>query len=494
VFLEKRFNDKPWFYGFAFIHVIFWTILPTILRYCLPLDAIEGTTWGQHLALGYDKDPFLSAWLTELGVHLGGTSGWAIYGLSQLCIVIAFWAVWRLGRQLISPVYALIAVYLLEFISNYNLDTIDFDDNVLQVIFWALLIFVFYKALKNQKVVDWFCVGVFAALAFLSKYYVVFLFAIMGLFLIVNCDARKSFCHKGLYIASALFALLILPHIIWLYHHNWLTVRYLFDRSGQEMTLLALFKQPLYFAVSYLSAFILPSILFCVLYFSKSASSMIAEPRRLNYFQWQYLLWMGLGPFILTLIFSLETGSALHLGWGQPLMSFWGLILVAALQPRITLKRFYQFVIVGLIFLGILLGGYTYFMLHARNGSSANFPGQEVADQMTQLWHEHYTQPLKYVIGPRFEAGVVSFYSKDRPSVYIKAEPLISFWINDANIQKDGAIIIWNNTMDESPPSYTLLQSTYPNMIKPVTKKFYWKRTKSKKSFTWTVSMIPPKG
>ena len=167
--MEKEVRYQRWFYLFIIIHLLLWTLLPSLLRYTLPLDAMEGTTWGRQLFLGYDKNPFLNAWLTELAIWLGGKSGWLIYGLGQLCVVTAFGAVWMLVKKMLHPAYALMAVMILEGMTNYNIDAIDFNDNVLQLAFWALIISYFYTAIKNQKLKDWLLVGLFAGLAMMAK-------------------------------------------------------------------------------------------------------------------------------------------------------------------------------------------------------------------------------------------------------------------------------------------------------------------------------------
>src|SRR5580658_2023883 len=126
-----HFQAQRWLYVFIAVHLVIWTLVPAMVRYNLPLDAIEGTLWGHQLEWGYDKNPFLNAWLTALAVRLDGQSGWMIYLFSQLSVVICFWAVWQLAKKMVSPVYALIAVMLLEGVQYYHFHAIDFNDNTL---------------------------------------------------------------------------------------------------------------------------------------------------------------------------------------------------------------------------------------------------------------------------------------------------------------------------------------------------------------------------
>lgn len=487
----QKFRDAPWFWGFALLHLLIWTALPTLYRFTLPLDAMEGTTWGRQLAWGYDKNPFLNAWLTELGVWIGGQSGWAIYLISQLCIVATFWAVWRLARKFVSPVHALISVFLLELITNYNIDAIDFDDNVLQICFWALIIFFFYQALTSQKIRHWLAVGFFAALALLSKYFVVILFVPMLGVLLTDRQAWKSFFRPGLYLAILLTLLLILPHLIWLFHHDFLTVRYSFMRAATSTNWLSHLRNPWHFGYSYLLGFVLPLMLFLVLLWGRPLGEPIATRRTISSFQWQFLWWLVVGPFLLLLLLSLMTGMALHLGWGEPLMSCWGLFLVALVQPIITKARFYRFIAVGLFLFLVLVLGYSRVTSRAGDTSSANYPGPLMAKQLTEQWHAKYHRPLQYIIGPRWDAGAVSFYSKDRPAVLIRGDDEISFWVDKKALQKAGALVIWDASVGNLKANRIMPQ---PKMVDVHIEKFPWYRTDGKKFLKIGVGYIPPFG
>lgn len=485
----SKFKENRWFWGFATLHLICWTILPAIFRFTLPLDAMEGTTWGRQLAFGYDKNPFLNAWLTELAVWVGGQSGWAIYLFSQLCVVAAFWAVWRLGRKIMSPVHAFIAVVLLEFITNYNIDAVDFDDNVLQLSFWALIIFFFYKALTHQKIRHWVAVGFFAACAMLSKYFVVILFVPMSLFLLTNRDARKNFSKPGLYVAITLFILLILPHLFWLFQHDFLTIKYSFARASTSSTWKSHLWSPWHFGYSYLLGFIVPMIVFLILLPGKARHHIISEQRLISRFQWQFLLWMGFGPFIFLLLLSLLTGMALHLGWGQPLMTFWGIILVAAAQPVMTRSKFYRFIGVAIFLFVVMLTGYSLAILKAGDSSSANYPSHMVAEKLSREWVAKYHRPLKYIIGPRWEAGIISFYSKDRPAVLIRGDYKISFWVDKNQLKREGALVVWDASLG-------YLQSNrmtpLPNIEQVHIESFPWHRTDNRKFIKMGVGYLPP--
>ncbi len=45
------------FYIFLIIHLVLWTVVPTIVNQNLPLDTIEALAWGSNLDWGFNKHP-----------------------------------------------------------------------------------------------------------------------------------------------------------------------------------------------------------------------------------------------------------------------------------------------------------------------------------------------------------------------------------------------------------------------------------------------------
>ncbi|OGT06419.1 MAG: hypothetical protein A2103_03705 [Gammaproteobacteria bacterium GWF2_41_13] len=482
---EKNINRL--FYIFITLHLFCWTLLPTFLRYTLPLDAMEGTTWGRQLYLGYDKNPFLNAWLTELAVFLGGKSGWLIYAFGQCCVIACFWAIYQLGKKMLSPIHALIAVLLLELMTNYNIDAIDFNDNTLLLAGWALIIYFFYTAIQSQKIKSWLAVGLFSGLAMMAKYFVVMLFIPMALFLIIDSTARQSLKKSGLYLASLLFLAIILPHVFWLRTHHFITLTYAFARTHHATNWLMHIQYPLHFTLSYLGACIPPLILFSTLMIG--SSSRLTKRKILPSFQWRFLIYLGVLPFAFVVLLSLLTGMALHVGWGQPLLSLGGLLLLAATQPTLTQKTWKLFLILFYSLFFALLAGYTLSLINAGDNSSANYPGPRIAQQLTQQWHDRYHTTLSYVVGPRFDAGVVSFYSIDRPTVYMDADPVSSFWIDEKKLSKKGGLFLWLGDIHDKPTDWA---QRFPHLIDQQTLFIPWMRDKKETPLRLNIAFLPP--
>ena len=130
-------NINKLFYSFLIIHLILWTLVPTLTNNNLPLDVIEALAWGNNLDWGFNKQPPGSAFFPEMMFQIFGAQDWAYYLLSQIFVVIAFIIVFKFADELFkNKTLSLISVLLLEGIYFYNFTTPEFNVNVCQLPFW----------------------------------------------------------------------------------------------------------------------------------------------------------------------------------------------------------------------------------------------------------------------------------------------------------------------------------------------------------------------
>ena len=139
-------NHTTLFYIFLLSHLIIWTVAPSVSNINLPLDTIEALAWGSNLSWGYTKHPPVSAFLVELVYNFFGNQDWAYYLLSQICLIIAFIYVWKFSNLIFkNKLHSLCSVFILEGIFFYNFTSPEFNVNVCQLPFWALVVFYSWK-------------------------------------------------------------------------------------------------------------------------------------------------------------------------------------------------------------------------------------------------------------------------------------------------------------------------------------------------------------
>ena len=109
--------------------------------------------------------------------------------------------------------------------------------NVCQLPFWSLVVYYSWKIYETKKIkfLDCFLVGLFAALGFLSKYLFIYLLVSIDLLFIylIFFKKIKKFDFKYL-ITLEVFIVLLIPHLIWLFNNDFITILYGLKRTGLE--------------------------------------------------------------------------------------------------------------------------------------------------------------------------------------------------------------------------------------------------------------------
>ena len=124
------------FVVFLFIHILIWTLIPTLTNSNLPLDTIEALAWASDIQWGYSKHPPLSAWLSGLVVKIFANQDWAFYLLSQIFVVLSFIIIWKFSEDFFqNKIHSLISVLLLEGIYFYKFTTPEFNVYVCELPF-----------------------------------------------------------------------------------------------------------------------------------------------------------------------------------------------------------------------------------------------------------------------------------------------------------------------------------------------------------------------
>ncbi len=181
---------------FCAVHIVIWTIVPTLLYPNLPLDLNEALTYGPEWQLGYDKLPPLPWWLVEIMHQLIGTD-WSYYLLAQLVIIATFALIWVTALPLVGASGALVSVLIADGLHYYNFTAPKFNHDVIQLPFWALATFALYRALRTGRLLFWVLTGFALGMAFWAKYFVPLLAIPMALFVLAEPTARRVLVTPG---------------------------------------------------------------------------------------------------------------------------------------------------------------------------------------------------------------------------------------------------------------------------------------------------------
>ena len=421
--LKRNINNI--FFIFALSHLIIWTLVPALSNKNLPLDTIEALAWGSNLDWGFNKHPPMSAFFSEVFFKIFGAQDWAYYLLSQIFIIITFYFIFKFAFEIFRNIQlSLISVLLIEAIYFYNFTTPEFNVNVCQLPFWSLVVYYSWKIYdtKNIKLLDCFLIGLFAAIGFLSKYlFIYLLFSIFLLFVyLIIFKKTKKFDFKYLIVVEV-FLVLLVPHLVWLFNNEFITVTYGLKRTGLEGSeILDHLKYPIIFLGKQIGILI-PFFFLIYLLVNKIKFKIDLKDKKLL-----FLIFINIIPVILILITSLITGSKIRTMWMTPFYLFFGVFFVYLFQSQINIKKIdsFLYVFLFLFFLSPIL--YSYESI-TRKDKRTDYPGKEIAAKVQFIWDQDFDKEIQFVTGDEWKAGNLSYHLKSRPrwEGFTKKETLI---------------------------------------------------------------------
>ena len=409
--LNRNINNI--FFIFALSHLIIWTLVPSLTNKNLPLDTIEALAWGSNLDWGFNKHPPISAFFPEIFYQIFGAQDWAYYLLSQIFVLIAFYFVFKFAYEIFGNIkLSLISVFLLSSIYFYNFTTPEFNVNVCQLPFWSLVVYYSWKIYQSKEIKfkDCFLIGLFGAIGFLSKYlffYLLLSIALLFIYLIYFKKIKK-FDFKYL-ITLEVFIVLLIPHFVWLYNNDFITIFYGLKRTGLEGSgILDHLKYPVIFVLKQIG--ILIPFFFLIWLLVKKIKFKINFKDK----KFLFLLFINILPIFLIFITSIVTGSKIRTMWMTPFYLFFGVLFVYIFQSQINLKKINSF-LYGFLFLFFLSPVLYSYISISKTDKRTDYLGKEIAKKVQLVWDQDFNKPIDFVIGDEWKAGNLSYHLKSRP-------------------------------------------------------------------------------
>ena len=409
--LNKNINNI--FFIFALSHLIIWTLIPSLTNKNLPLDTIEALAWGSNLDWGFNKHPPMSAFFSKVFFNIFGSRDWAYYLLSQIFVIIAFYYVFKFSKEILGNIkLSLISVLLLESIFFYNFTSPEYNVNICQLPFWSLVVYYSWKIYDTKKIkfFNCFLVGLFAAIGFLSKYLFIYLLISVVLFFIylIFIKKIKKFDFKYLIILE-IFLVLLVPHIVWLFNNEFITLEYGLKRSGlEEVGIFNHIKYPLIFLLKQIGILI-PFFILIWLLIKKIKFKINFKDNKLL-----FLIFINILPIFLILVTSISMGTKIRTMWMTPFYLFYGVFFIYIFQSQINIKKinYFLFSFLFLFFLSPML--YSYISI-SQTDKRTDYPGKDIALKVQVIWEQDFDKEIEFVTGDEWKAGNLTYHLKSEP-------------------------------------------------------------------------------
>ncbi|HEX3441095.1 MAG TPA: glycosyltransferase family 39 protein [Pseudolabrys sp.] len=460
------------FWTVALTQAVIWTLVPALFYSAPPGEVPLLLAVGHEFMLGSYFGPPLAFWLGEIAFRAAGTFG--LYALSQACVVVAYWAVFTLGRRIVGTRHAVLAVLLMVGISAFTVPAPNFGPAILAAPFWALALLFYWRAIGDGERGNWFLLGIDLGLLLLANYAGIILVALLIVFTLVTPAGRRALLRPEPWFGGVLFAIVVFPHAAWLWYERDLVLSGLQDSIVVAGRLSPGVWLTLTLVLTHLG---LALLIFLASGWPRKRRDRAPEIDRdaVRPFARLYVFVFALAPALAAIAITFATGRLGPLDRITPLVVLSGLAAVVAGSDKVLLyrERFVSYAWLGLLIappalvvLGLALLPWT-FKTELAIAQPANAEGRFFADN----FQRRTGKPLEYVTGDMRVAPLVALGAPSRPHVYFNWAPERSPWASLEDMRARGGLLLWPLADTAGAPP-ALLKSQFPELVPEVPRAF----------------------
>ncbi len=209
------------------INLIFTTFrVIYILFYPIDLSPEEAQywDWSRHLDLSYYSKPPMVAYLNFISTHILGNTELGVrinaVVLSFLLSVVTYF----FAKKLFNEKVAFVSSTLPNLFVGLSINAVIFTTDAPLIFFWGISLIFLYLAVERNELHLWLLLGLFAGLAFLSKYPAVFLLPLGVLYVFL---VRPGLLKDLKIYSSVVVAFLVsFPVLYWNAKHEFMSFKH----------------------------------------------------------------------------------------------------------------------------------------------------------------------------------------------------------------------------------------------------------------------------
>ncbi|MEO7056760.1 MAG: glycosyltransferase family 39 protein [Caldimonas sp.] len=405
-------------------------------------DHLEQFVWAHGVEWGYHKHPPLPTWMLAAAIAAFGPSIYWADALGAVCFFGTSWFTWAIARDLLGRPTAALALLMLSLGHSFTARASLFNHNSVMLLTVSGTAWCVISALKpGRHGVAWCLAGIAAALAVLSKYQALVPLAgiVLGAWWAGELAAKRA--RRGLALSIAIAAILLAPHFVWLASHV-AALEYA-TQMGRSLNAAERTWNVCSFLAQQLRFLIGPFLLFGLL--------AVAPGRRPDvntgdeHRQRAWLVGLIAFPLCVTVLTGPLFGIELQNHWGYQALQFVSVWLARRLRPIAPVAGA-RWIFIALAVHAVLL---TLSIADAESPAGnvksrvdGRYPAQAFADAVLADWKHDTPCPLRLVVGPSFEAGVVSVYNGGTAQVLEGGNRMKSPWVAPTALERLGAVYV----------------------------------------------------
>src|SRR5664279_2725538 len=220
--------------GFAAVHAVLWTLILINLKAAqdVHMDVAEAYAWGQKFLLGYGKHPPLSGWVAGVWFMMFPVANWATYALAMATLGCGLVICWLIALRVVDRRRAFFVVVMLALYPIFNFKGFKYNPDLLQLVTLPLLVLAYLNAFEKRSARSGLWLGLAAALALMTKYWVLTMIDAIGIAALVHPDRLKFLGSPAPWVAILTLVVAMIPHLVWLREVDFVPLTYAGDVYG----------------------------------------------------------------------------------------------------------------------------------------------------------------------------------------------------------------------------------------------------------------------
>jgi 4-amino-4-deoxy-L-arabinose transferase-like glycosyltransferase len=459
----------------ALLQAAIWTLVPTLFYWGPPGDLPFVLAVGHEFQLGSYLGPPLAFWLAEVAFDLTGGHLFGVYLLSQICVVVTYWAVFALGRSIVGAQHAALAVLTMVAIVAFTVPTPEFGPFVLAMPIWAIILLHYWRAVGEQRRGYWVAVAVEIGLLLLTSYYGLLLVGTLALFTIVNKRARATLRTTDPWFAVVVAIVVVAPHLLWLRETDTSLLPIL--QSGHPSSIADNFAATLRQTGAIIAAHAGLAVLLAPLVawrWGRHDRAPVIVRFPVDAFARQFIYFFALAPALAATFVAIALGWSVPIGGVAPLVVCSGLavVMVAGEDIEFSHQRTVIVAWFGLLFIPPVIAVVATIALPWFGVDlNVNQPAQAMANFFGDSFQRRVGAPAWAVAGEPRAAALVALGASGRPSLLLDATPERSPWVTVDDIKSKGGIVVWPTADTAGAPPEDIKQR-FPDLVPEVPRAF----------------------
>jgi 4-amino-4-deoxy-L-arabinose transferase-like glycosyltransferase len=455
---------------------LLWLLVPAWFYAGPPGNLPNVLAVGHEFQLGTYLGPPLAFWLAEIAFDLAGKRLIGVYALSQICVVITYWAVFTLGRSIVGAQHAALAVLLMVGIAAFTVPTPDFGPVMLTMPLWAIILLHYWRAVGEGRRAYWLPLAVEIGLLLLTTYVGLILIGLLVLFTLANGQARSALTSYDPLIAAVVAGIVMGPHLIWMADSGGELLPKLERLRTPEAVvgnLLGWLRQIGLILAAHAGLILLVALVAVGPWQRQDPVPVIMRPP-MKVFARQFVYFFAIVPTFAATLVAVLLGWPAPIGGIAPLVILSGLLVVVAAGDGIRFNRQHAVIATwfGLLLLPPLMMAASLAILPWLNVDlRVALPANAVGRFFAESFERRTGTPLQIVSGDPRTAALVGLGAPSRPSVYLYATPDRSPWVTADSLRSKGAIVVWPTTDTAGTPPAAIKES-FPDLVPEVPRAF----------------------